>query len=242
MRSSMDSPRLAADLCAAVPLIAPSLLAADFANLEREIHRLEDAGARILHLDVMDGHFVHNISFGLPVVEAVRRVTPLALDVHLMISEPARYVGLFREAGADLLSFHVEVVPNPSDLLHEIRRLGAAPGIALSPATPATQLGPYLDQVDLVQVMSVDPGFGGQEFQPEALDKLRWLEGRARPDLLLSIDGGVNHDTMGSCAEAGARMFVVGTGLLGHPDYRRRLAELRAIAQASLADRVPLKP
>jgi ribulose-phosphate 3-epimerase len=223
-------------------LIAPSLLAADFANLEREIRKLEDAGARILHLDVMDGHFVRNISFGLPVVEAIRRVTRLVLDVHLMISEPAQYVGPFCEAGADLLSFHIEVVPNPSELLREIRRLGAGPGIALNPATPATQLEPYLDQCELVLVMSVDPGFGGQEFRPQALDKLRWLHGQCRPDLLLSIDGGVNGDTMGRCAEAGARMFVVGTGLLGHPDYRQRLAELRAIARASLADRVPLQP
>jgi ribulose-phosphate 3-epimerase len=238
----MDIARLLADLRTAVPVIAPSLLAADFAHLEREIRDLEDAGAQVLHLDVMDGHFVPNLSFGLPVVEAVRRVTELPLDVHLMISEPERFVGPFLDAGADMLSFHIEVANNPTHLLGEIRRLGAAAGIALSPPTPVSALEDYLDQCDLVLVMSVSPGLGGQDFQPEALAKLRRLSSGTRADLLVSIDGGVSTDTIGRCAGAGAQVFVVGTGLLGHPDYPRRLAELKAIAQASIADRVQLKP
>ena len=160
-----------AELKAAAPLIAPSLLAADFANLEREVHRLEAAGARVLHLDVMDGHFVPNLSFGLPVVEAVRRVTDLPLDVHLMISEPGRYVERFRQAGADFLSFHVEAVDEPGALLDRVRSLGAGAGIAISPPTPVERLEFCLDQCDYVLVMSVDPGFGGQHFHPEVADE-----------------------------------------------------------------------
>ncbi len=229
----MEATSLLAELNAAVPLIGPSLLAADFANLEREVHRLEDAGARVLHLDVMDGHFVPNLSFGLPVVEAIRRVTDLPLDVHLMISEPGRYVERFREAGADLISFHVETVADPGALLESIRRLGAAAGIAISPPTPVAALDGCLGQCDYVLVMSVMPGFGGQDFYPEVLEKLRFLRGKLPPRLLLSVDGGINADTIGPCAEAGAQWFAVGTALLGHPDYRRRLAELTAIAKAT---------
>jgi ribulose-phosphate 3-epimerase len=230
----MDHARLLADLHAAVPLIVPSLLAADVANLEQEVHRLEEAGARAFHLDIMDGHFVPNLSFGIPVVKAVRRITRLPLDVHLMISEPERYVESFREAGADLITFHIEAVPEPVSLLEKIRRLGAGAGLSLNPPTPLSTLEKYLDHCDLVLVMSVMPGFGGQEFEPVALDKLRQLRSLAGGRVLLSVDGGVNADTIAACAEAGANLFVVGTGLLGHRDYRHRYAELRAIAKAAL--------
>ncbi len=229
----MATSRLLAELNGAVPLIAPSLLAADFANLEREIRHLEDAGARVLHLDVMDGHFVPNLSFGLPVVEAVRRVTPLPLDVHLMIADPRQYAKRFREAGADLISFHVEAVEDAGEILEEIRALGASPGMAINPPTSLAQMDGQLDLCDFVLVMSVMPGFGGQAFQPVALEKLRQLRSLVRREVLLSIDGGVNTDTIGACADAGADMLVVGTGLLGHDDYKRRLHELRSIAQAS---------
>lgn len=192
---------------------------------------MEDAGAKILHLDIMDGHFVPNLSFGLPIVAAIRRVTRLPLDVHLMISEPARYVKQFREAGADLLTFHVETVEDPKPLLRRIRSLGALAGISLNPPTPVSALENCLDECDLVLVMGVMPGFGGQHFQTEALDKLSWLAERADSRTLLSVDGGVNEETIGACAAAGAHLFVMGTALFSHPDYSQRLGELRAIAK-----------
>lgn len=220
-----------ADLHAAAPLIGPSLLAADFANLEREIRQLEEAGARVLHLDVMDGHFVPNLSFGIPVVKAIRRVSKLPLDAHLMISEPARYVEAFRRAGADLITFHIEAVPEPVPLLEKIHQLGACAGLSLNPPTPVSAVEPYLAHCDLVLTMSVMPGFGGQEFDPVALSKLRLLREKAGSGVLLSVDGGVNSDTIGQCAEAGAELLVVGTALFEHSDYRRRLAELAALAR-----------
>jgi ribulose-phosphate 3-epimerase len=228
----MHISRLLAELHAAAPVVEPSLLAADFANLQREVERLEAAGARVLHLDVMDGHFVPNISFGIPVVQAVRRVTRLALDVHLMISEPARYLEPFREAGADMISFHIEVVPDAAPLLKKARGLGMAAGIVLNPLTPVSALDGCLSACDYVLVMSVMPGFGGQEFEREALAKVRHLRERA-PSALISIDGGVNGHTIGACSEAGADLFVVGTGLLSHSDYTQRMAELTAAARAA---------
>ena len=221
------------DLHASIPLIAPSLLAADFGNLEREVRRLEQAGARILHLDVMDGHFVPNLSLGVPIVEAVRRVTDLTLDVHLMISNPVQFVEPFRRAGADLITIHVEVAPDPRELLARIRGLGAGAGIAINPPTPVQKVEEYLDHCDLVLTMSVMPGFGGQEFQPVALEKLCWLKERAPEGTLLSVDGGVNLDTIGPCAEAGANLFVTGTALLGEANYDERFAHLRCLATTS---------
>jgi ribulose-phosphate 3-epimerase len=221
------------DLHASIPLIAPSLLAADFGNLEREVRRLEQAGARVLHLDVMDGHFVPNLSLGVPIVEAVRRVTDLTLDVHLMISNPVQFVEPFRRAGADLITIHVEVAPDPRELLARIHDLGAGAGIAINPPTPVQKVEEYLDHCDLVLAMSVMPGFGGQEFQPVALEKLCWLNERAPEGTLLSVDGGVNLDTIGPCAEAGANLFVTGTALLGEANYDERFAHLRCLATTS---------
>jgi ribulose-phosphate 3-epimerase len=234
----MDAAALLADLHASVPLIGPSLLACDFARLGEEVESVKQAGARVLHLDVMDGHFVPNLSFGVPIVEAVRRVTDLPLDVHLMISDPARYVKAFRDAGADLLTFHVEAVGDPVPLLREIRRLGALAGIAISPPTPISALERFLGECDLVLAMTVMPGFGGQQLRPEGLEKLHWLSERAGEGALLSVDGGVNGETIAPCAAAGAQMFVVGTGLFGYPDYRERLAKLRKTALSALGERV----
>ena len=228
----MIASSVASRLLDSTPLIAPSLLAADFADLGGEIRRLEQAGAQVLHLDIMDGHFVPNMSFGLPVIEAIRRSTTLPLDVHLMIADPGRYLKAFRKAGADLLTIHIEAVDDPRPLLDEIRTLGAGTGISLNPPTPVERIEPYLDACDLVLTMSVMPGFGGQEFQTVALDKMRRLRSLAGNRLLLSVDGGVNPQTIGSCAQAGANFFVTGTALLGHADYVERMQQLRALAQA----------
>jgi ribulose-phosphate 3-epimerase len=226
----MTAEEIIADIRANAPVIGPSLLASDFARLEQEVRRLEAAGAQILHLDIMDGHFVPNISFGFPVVEAVRRTTHLPLDVHLMISEPGRYLERFRKAGADLLTIHIEVAEDPRPLLQEIRRLGAVAGLTLNPPTPVQHIEPYLDDCDLVLVMSVMAGFGGQEFEPAAIERLRHLRAIGRNDLLLSVDGGINHETIGDCAEAGAEVFVTGSALFAHHDYRQALDEFRGLA------------
>ncbi|MGA2035274.1 MAG: ribulose-phosphate 3-epimerase [Thermoguttaceae bacterium] len=222
-----------AQLRAHAPVIGPSLLACDFSQLGNEVRRLEQAGARMLHLDIMDGHFVPNLSFGIPIVEAVRRVTRLPLDVHLMISEPGRYVEQFRHAGADLLTFHIEVVAEPRPLLRRIRALGAAAGISLNPDTPLETIEGCLPECDLVLVMSVYPGFGGQQFHPIALEKLRRLRTVDRAELLLSVDGGVNAETIGPCAEAGADLFITGVALFSHDDYRQAITQFTNLARSN---------
>jgi ribulose-phosphate 3-epimerase len=218
-----------ADLVAKCPLINPSLLAADFGNLEREIRRVEQAGAQILHLDIMDGHFVPNLSIGVPVVAAVRRITELPLDVHLMLSEPQKYVKPFRKAGADLITVHIEVLDDPRPLLDEIRQLGAAAGLSLNPPTPIEKLAPFIRDADIVLTMSVMPGFGGQAFDPVALEKIAYIREHAAPNTLISVDGGINENTIADCAQAGANLFVAGTAVFDTDDYAeqmRRLANL----------------
>jgi ribulose-phosphate 3-epimerase len=226
------------NLHAAAPLVVPSLLACDFGELREEIRRVERAGAHSLHLDIMDGHFVPNLSFGLPVVEAVRRLTDLPLDVHLMISEPGRYVRQFRKAGADLLTVHIEVLADPRPLLEEIRALGAGVGISLNPPTPIEALDGCLDLCDLVLVMSVMPGFGGQTFEPMALEKLHGLRAAVGSRVLLSVDGGLGLDTVGPCAEAGADLFVTGSALFSQSDYRRFINEMTGLARLAKEVRI----
>src|SRR5262249_10850963 len=155
------------------PLIAPSMLKCDFANLHREVELLESAGARMLHLDVMDGHFVPNLSYGPMVIERLREITELPFEAHLMISEPGRYLGEYLDAGCTLVTFHIEAVPQPRELLHRIHERGAAAGIALNPETPLEAVLPHLGECDAILVMSVEPGFGGQKFMPQVLDKVR---------------------------------------------------------------------
>lgn len=227
----MSSSGILADLRAAAPVIEPSLLSCDFAELREEIRRVEEAGARLLHLDVMDGHFVPNLSIGVPIVEAVRRSTQLILDVHLMISEPWRYLQAFRKAGADLLTIHIETTPDPRGLLKEIRAMGAGAGISLNPPTPVSALDGCLDLCDLVLVMSVMPGFGGQAFDPVALGKLRQLRAKVGPEVVLQVDGGVNRTTVAACAEAGAEVFVVGSALFSQQDYGRFMQEMNGLAK-----------
>jgi ribulose-phosphate 3-epimerase len=230
--------RILTDLHNVAPLVNPSLLSCDFAHLEREIRRLERAGAKLMHLDIMDGHFVPNLSIGIPVVEAVRRSTDLPLDVHLMLSEPGRYIAAFRRAGADLLTIHIEAVPDPRPLLDKIHQLGAAAGISLNPITPVSALEGCLDLCDLVLVMSVMPGFGGQEFNPVALDNLRQLREMAGPNVLLSVDGGIQHDTIGPAAQAGADLLVTGSALFSHDDYGLFIQEMTTLATSAKKIRV----
>ncbi|MCE9545469.1 MAG: ribulose-phosphate 3-epimerase [Planctomycetia bacterium] len=221
-----------ARFAAAGPLVLPSLLKCDFGHIADEIASLEQAGVQALHLDIMDGHFVPNLSYGLPVVEAVRKLTNLPLDLHLMIDNPGDYVKRYRDAGADLMTIHIEAVPDPKALLGEIRRLGAAAGLALNPQTPISAIEPYLADCDVVLVMSVEPGFGGQEFEPVAVTKLQQLRAIVGSDKVLEVDGGIHEKTIGRCAAAGADWFVAGSAVFGAPDYGaevRRLRELAAV-------------
>ena len=210
-----------------LPVFNPSLLAADFAHLAREIRAMEQIGAEVLHLDIMDGHFAPNLSFGVPVVASIRKVTELPLDVHLMLSNPEDFLVPFRKAGADCLTVHIEAVPNPTRILDTIHKLGAGAGLAVNPPTDIAVLEPYLEQCDLVLTMSVMPGFGGQKFDPVALEKLAWLKQRAPAKVWRSVDGGVNDDTIRACVDAGANLLVMGTAIFSHPNYKNRFEFLQ---------------
>jgi ribulose-phosphate 3-epimerase len=223
-------------LRASAPLILPSILACDFGHLEREIELVEQAGAKALHLDVMDGHFVPNISFGIPVVEAARCATDLPLDVHLMIDNPEQFIEPFREAGADGLTIHVETVADPRPVLESIRSLGAWAGLALNPPTPLSAIDASLPFCDLILVMSVMPGFGGQDFDARALDKLRTLGARNDMEAFLEVDGGITTETIGPCAEAGADLFVTGTAVFRTSDYGAALQQLENAASRQVRD------
>jgi ribulose-phosphate 3-epimerase len=207
------------------------MLLCDFGNLAQEVQRLKDAGAPALHLDVMDGHFVPNLTYGLSLVEAFRQLTDLPLDVHLMISNPEAYLERYVQAGADSLTIHIEAVPQPAPLLQHIRSLGAGAGIALNPHTPLEKLELALKHCDLVLVMSVEPGFGGQAFEAVALEKLERLRQRLPAEVLLEVDGGVNETTIASCARAGARLFVTGSAIFKQADYKESIQRLSRLAQ-----------
>ena len=216
----------------AAPAVLPSLLMCDFGNLEREVAQLEAAEVAGLHLDVMDGRFVPNLSYGMPIVEACRRLTDLPLDVHLMIEEPRHYLEAFVESGADIITIHIEATDDAARDLAQIRELGACGGLALNPDTPLSEITPHLELCDLVLVMSVNAGFGGQQFNPIALQKLKELKEQSRDDLILEIDGRVNSATIGSCAEAGAALLVVGSAIFRHPNYGTSVRDLETLAQA----------
>jgi len=226
----MSSPSPLAHLANASPAILPSLLLCDFGNLEREVTRLTAAGVPGFHLDVMDGVFVPNFTYGMTIVAAMRRLTSLPIDVHLMMVHPERYVEQFRQAGADGITFHVEAVEDPRPVLAQIRSLGAAAGLALNPSTPLSRIEAALDLCDLVLVMSVDAGFGGQKFNPIALDKLKTLRMRLPPGVCLEVDGGINSSTIAAAAQAGAELFVVGSAIFGQSDYQKAVSQLVAAA------------
>lgn len=205
--------------------IAPSILSADFARLGQEVQEVEKAGCEIIHVDVMDGHFVPNLTIGPLVVKALRKVTRLPLDVHLMIDEPIRYVEDFAKAGSDWLTIHVEATQDVSGTLRKIKECGMKTGLSLRPGTAVEALEPYLDGLDLILVMSVEPGFGGQAFMPEQMQKVTWLKQRFKGEI--SVDGGVNRDTYRTVVDAGATILVAGSAVFGAADRRQAIEELR---------------
>ena len=210
--------------------IAPSILAADFGRLAEEVRAVAEAGADWIHVDVMDGHFVPNLTIGPVVVEAVRAATELPLDVHLMIEAPEQSIGAYAKAGADRIAVHVETCPHLHRTVAQIRESGAAAAVVLNPATPAVSVQPVLGEVDQVLVMTVNPGFGGQKFIEAALPKIaelrRWIDETGRT-VELEVDGGIAAGTVGRAAAAGANVFVAGTAVFGEPDYAAAIARLR---------------
>ena len=216
------------------PRIAPSLLAADFGRLAEEVHAVENAGADWIHLDVMDGHFVPNLSMGPAIVAAVRRATALPLDVHLMVERPDRFIAAFAAAGAATLAVQIEACPEPQRTLSQIRAAGLKTCVAISPETPAEVLAPYWGQLDQVLVMTVQPGFGGQAFLASTLPKIEQLRAtidRLGAPIALEVDGGIAAGSMGRAARAGADVFVAGTAIFGAPDYATAIQALRREAE-----------
>jgi ribulose-phosphate 3-epimerase len=213
--------------------ILPSILAADFARLGEQIAQVEEGGATMLHLDVMDGHFVSNLTIGPPVVASIRKITRLTLDVHLMITDPDKYAPIFIEAGANQVSVHQEACKHLDGTLREIQRAGARAGVVINPATPVSAIEEVLGLADYVLVMSVNPGFGGQQFIPYTLDKVRRLHairGERRLAFSLEIDGGVTTENIGDIVRAGCDWMVTGSSVFHTPDPRAAVAELRQAA------------
>ena len=221
--------------------IVPSILSADFARLADEIARVEEAGIRMLHIDVMDGRFVPNITLGPPVLRSIRQATGLTLDVHLMIVEPERHLEAFVEAGANQVSVHQETCPHLERTLRHIQSLGAKAGVVLNPATPLSVLDYVLEVADFVLLMTVNPGFGGQEFIPQTMRKIRELDRRRRDlglALPIEIDGGVSTGNLAEVVRAGVNWVVAGSSVFGSPDPAAAVTEMKRIATEAFAVRV----
>ena len=210
--------------------ISPSVLAADLSNLASEVKDIEARGADMVHLDVMDGMFVTNISFGLPVIQSLRSKTNIIFDVHLMIDAPERYADRFIEAGADILTFHLEACKDSSDLLSRIREQGVMAGISIKPGTPVEEVYPYLDQCDMVFVMTVEPGYGGQKLIPETLEKVTKIKAEAERrglNIEIQVDGGINGENARDAISAGATILVAGSSVFGTTDRKAAIDALR---------------
>ncbi len=218
-------------------LIAPSILASDFGRLAEEVRAVADGGADWIHIDVMDGHFVPNITIGPTIVEAVRKATDLPLDVHLMIEQPERYIESFVKAGANTVGVHAEACPHIHRTVAQIREAGARASVSLNPGTPADAVEPVLGDVDQVLIMTVNPGFGGQKFIRSTLPKVetlrRWIDDRSLT-VSLEVDGGIGTETIATVASAGADVFVAGTAIFGAPDYGEAIAALRGLASNAM--------
>jgi ribulose-phosphate 3-epimerase len=221
--------------------IAPSILASNFARLGEEIRKVEEGGADVIHVDVMDGHFVPNITIGIPVVASLRKATRLPMDVHLMIERPEEYIEEFVRAGADRVLVHQEATPHLDRALAMIRESGGQAGAVINPSTPVEMLSDVLDKVDTILVMSVNPGFGGQKFIPRAIEKIRQLNnwrGRYNADFRIEVDGGVELENIGDLAQAGANTFVAGTSIFHTSDPAEAARQLRKSATEALKQRV----
>jgi len=215
-------------------IIAPSILSADFSKLGEEIRAVEEAGADWIHVDVMDGHFVPNITVGPLIVKAVKKVTKLPVDVHLMIENPQNYIEDFIKAGADYVSIHVEEGYHLDRTLNRIAEMGAKPGLAVNPATPISSVESVLDIVEMVLIMTVNPGFGGQKFIPYCKDKIQELKKRingSKRDVLIEVDGGVKNNNIGELAGLGADVFVAGSAIFGSEDYQKTISEMKQAVQ-----------
>lgn len=215
-------------------LIAPSLLSCDFSKMGQEIERMEKAKADFMHLDVMDGHFVPNITFGAPVIKAVRSYTDVPFDVHLMISEPLKYIDDFADTGADIITFHVECDSDIQQTIDKIKSRGVKPGLVIKPNTPASAVFPYLKDLYMVLVMTVEPGFGGQSFMEDMLPKVTQIKKQAEKEnlkLLIEADGGISCDTIGKASKAGVDVCVAGTAVFKAQDSAAAIEELKKIAE-----------
>jgi ribulose-phosphate 3-epimerase len=218
----------------AAPAICPSLLQCAFGKLAAEIADAERCGANAVHWDVMDGHFVPNLTYGPPVIASLRPESQLIFDVHLMLSQPENLLDAFLAAGCDIVTVHLEAVPRPGELLRSIRQGGALAGLAINPPTPAEMLEPWLHAVDLALIMSVMPGFGGQQFDEQALSKLNWVRRHAPADVLVEVDGGINGTTSDRVVAAGAQLLVVGSAFFLSPDRQQKFEVLNRLARKPL--------